>query len=286
MKKILIGLLIVIVILFVAKDMIVKAAVPGGVKAITGLDLDVKSIQIGLLKTSVGINGLQLDNPAGFQDKVMADLPEIFVDYNLGSIIQNKIHLEEVRLNLKEFVVVKNAQGELNINTLRAIAAKGGSAPEGAPKEEKKMPEIKIDLLNLKIGKVVYKDYSKGAAPLVKEFNVNLDEQYRNITDPKQLVSLIVFKALAHTSIAMLANFDMGTLKDTMGGQFDKAKEVLKSYGNTAEMREALAEHADKIGESFGASKETTAKAKDAINEAAERMKSMFPFGSKEEQKQ
>lgn len=285
MKKFMIGLLVVVVILFVAKDFIVKAAVTGGVKAITGLNLEVKSIRIGLLETSVGINGLRLDNPAGFQDKAMADLPEIFIDYNLESIIKNKIYLEEVRLELKEFIVVKNARGELNINALRALAARGEPAPEGAPKEEKKMPDIKIDLLKLKIGKVVYKDYSRGGAPEVKVFNVNLDEQYQNITDPKQLVSLIIFKALANTSIAMLANFDLDAVKGALEGQFDQAKKLLS--GRAAEMGKVLTQQADVLGETYGVSKETTQKAKDTINEAAEKMKDFFPFGKDgEEQKQ
>ncbi|MFH1790840.1 MAG: hypothetical protein ABH885_02515, partial [Candidatus Omnitrophota bacterium] len=54
-----------------------------------------------------------------------------------------------------------------------------------------------IDRLRLKIGKVSYKDYSaRQGTPRVMEYNINLDEEYTNITNPYTLVSLIVVKAL------------------------------------------------------------------------------------------
>jgi hypothetical protein len=81
--------------------------------------------------------------------------------------------------------------------------------------------------IELKIGKVVYKDYSRGTEPFVQEFNVNLNERYSNITDPYKLVSLIVVKALWNTTIASLANFNLdglkGTISDTLSSHSDES---------------------------------------------------------------
>ena len=88
----------------------------------------------------------------GFKDKLMVDLPEIYVDYNLGAIMGGKAHLEEVRLNLKEFIVVKNEAGELNLDSLRVVKETEGEEAEkdGSKKEKTEMPDIQIDLLELK----------------------------------------------------------------------------------------------------------------------------------------
>ena len=64
----------------------------------------------------------------------MVDLSEIYVDYNLGAIMGGKVHFEEVRLHLKEFVDVKNEAGELNLNSLRAVK----EADEKGKVDEKK----------------------------------------------------------------------------------------------------------------------------------------------------
>jgi len=202
----------VIIVLFVlflgfifARNIIAQTAIVRGVKAMTGLGVELGRVDIGMLKTTLSLDELKVLNPSGFTDKVMAEFPEIYVHYNLGDFFKGKAHFEEIRINLKELVVEKTKQNEVNINSLKSLAPKGGG--EGA-----KPPAIQIDALNLKIGKVVYKDYMLGN-PKVREFNININENFKNITDPKALSSLILLKALSKTTIPSLANIDLGGLK-------------------------------------------------------------------------
>ena len=111
----------VLIALFFGKNMIIKTSVSAGVKAMTGLKLSIGSMNVGVFKSLIGINELHLHNPPGFGDELMIDLPEIYVDYNLSAFIAGKAHLEEVRLNLKEFMVVKNADGQLNLDSLKVV---------------------------------------------------------------------------------------------------------------------------------------------------------------------
>ena len=88
-------------------------------------------------------------------------MPEIYVKYDLPAIMGGTIHLPEVRIALDEFMVVKNEKGELNLNSLKVVQAqKKGSAEKEETKTGARMPKIQIDTLKLKIGKVIYKDYS------------------------------------------------------------------------------------------------------------------------------
>ena len=228
MKKYLIILIAVVVVVFVvalAKDIIIKVSVEKGVELVTGLKLNIGGLNVGILNPVVGIKNLKLLNPPSFPDRTMIDMPEIYVKYDLPAIIGGKIHLPEVRLALKEFVVVKNADGKLNLDALRTVQAH----KEGTPPSQKapgKAPEIKIDSLKLSIGKVVYKDYSNGGTPNVKEFNINLNESYTNVDDPYALASLIVVKALMNTSIASLTNFDLQGLQGTVGGSLESAQKI------------------------------------------------------------
>ena len=282
MKKLLfvvVGLLLLVAVLLFAKNIIAKVSVEKGVEMVTGLRLDMQSLDVAIIETLIGIEGLQLYNPEGYKDKVMVDIPEIYVDYDLGAFFKGEVHLEEVRLNLKEFVVVKNEKGELNLNALKVVKEEGKEEvveEKTSVKEEKtKMPPLQIDVLELKIGKVIYKDYSKGTPPKVREFNININERYENITDPKTFASLILVKTLAGTTIARLANFDLGPLKTQVGETLKEATEITQE--TVGEAVEAVKEmDVEKV-------KETTGKAVDAGKEATEKVtetfKKILPFG-------
>lgn len=237
MKKIWIILLAVVVVLFVAllaKDIIIKTAVEKGVELVTGLKLNLGSLKVGIFKPIVDIKNLRLLNPKNFLDQTMIDMPEIYVNYDLPAIIGGKVHLSEVRLALKEFFVVKNSKGELNLDALKNIQAQktSQSSPKKAPG---RAPEIKIDALKLSIGKVIYKDYSKGGSPTVKEFNINLNESYSNVENLNTLVNLIIVKALMNTTISSITNFDLKGLEGSVGGVFTGAGKAASAAVSTAE---------------------------------------------------
>jgi hypothetical protein len=231
MKKLIFGIVIVILALFLilllGKNMIAKIAVEKGVEQVTGLKLKTESFNIGIIKTFVGIKNLKLFNPAEYKDKIMFYMPEIFVDYNLSAMMKRKVYLEKVRMNLKEFTVVKNDKGQLNLNSLKPIETKK-EVEKPKKKKKEKAPGMHIDRLELKIGKVIYKDYYKKETPSVREFNINLDEKYENITDLNSLVRLIVVKALMNTTIASLANFNIGPLVKDVSGMIKKEIKVDK----------------------------------------------------------
>jgi hypothetical protein len=271
MKKILmtgiVAVLALVMVLAVAKNPIARVAVEKGVEKVAGLKMSIGSLNIGILKTLVGIDDLKVFNPPEFEDRVMLDMPEIYVDYNLPAIIGGKIHLRTVRLNMSEFLVVKNAKGELNLNAIKVVKdQKDKKKP--TPAEKAKAPDFQIDVLELKVGRVTYKDYSKGGSPVVQEFNLNLSERYTDINDPQKLVSLIVVKALRNTTIARLTNFDIKGLEGTIGDTLAGAQ---KMVGTATQVTQQVQEVA----------KESV----QAVQKTAEDLQKIFqsPFGAKEE---
>lgn len=254
MKKIgiIIGIVIAVLItISIFKDVAIKFSVEKGTQMVTGLKLGIRSFRVGLINTRVVIGGLKLYNPKGFKDRVMLDMPEVYVDYNLGNTLKGTIHLEEVRINIKEFTVVKNEKGELNIDSLKVVKAeKEGKRPEQTTKQN--APDIQIDKLELKIGKVYYKDYSQGGEPVVQEYNVDVNEKYTNITDPYALVSIIVSTTLMKTSIARLTGFDLNDLKGTVSDKLSEGEKVAAQTIKKA--KEAAKQVKDLFTSTFGGS--------------------------------
>lgn len=220
MKKLVwvLGFSALIAFVVLGKNAIAKVVIENGVRIATGLRLQMGQFSFSLTRSFVGIEDLKLYNPHGYADPLMADLPEIYVDYELAPLLKGNAHVEELRIHLKEFVVVRNEKGELNVNALKPVQAqqKGVPAPQApAGKQGKpagKASEIHIDKLKLQMEKVIFKDYSKGGTPSVKEYNLNLNEEYRNIKNLNLVVSLIVLKVMMGTPLAALTNFDVDSL--------------------------------------------------------------------------
>ncbi|MFA6321489.1 MAG: hypothetical protein WCY36_06515 [Candidatus Omnitrophota bacterium] len=258
---------IVVVALFavsVTKDLIIKVSIEKGVEFVTGLKLSIGSLNVGIVKTAVKIKNLRVMNPAQFKDRVMVDMPEIYVDYDLPAIFKGVVHLRELRLNLREFVVVKNAKGELNLNSLKVVKATKKGAPAPAA-EGGKAPNIQIDVLDLKIGKAMYKDYTASGGPAVKEYNVNINERYANITDPYSVVSVIVFKSLSNTAIANMANFDIGGLKGSVSDALSSAQNMTGKAADIA--HQALKSTAANAPVAVKSTSETVQKAAGALGD-------------------
>lgn len=197
-------LLIVVGGFALAKNVIAQMAVTKAVRAISGLGVEMKGMEVGVLAPVVSMRGLKILNPQGFSDRVMADFPELTIRYDLADFLKGKVHLPEMRVHLNELIVEKNQANEVNIKSLQSFVPKGGG--------DQPPPKVQIDLLGLKIAKVIFKDHTLGKQN-VREFNVNIDDTFKDITDPRAVANLILVKALSKTTIPSLAGVDLGGLK-------------------------------------------------------------------------
>jgi uncharacterized protein involved in outer membrane biogenesis len=202
-KKIIFIVFLVIVCLFalsVIKDLIIRSIVTLVASGVTGTEVNIGGFSLGIITRSVRISGFKMYNPQGFPRGLIVDLPRVNVDYNLLPLLMGKLHLRMVDIELKELGLEKNQQGELNVDSLKVVQ---GQAKPKAKKEKKpgKPLTIQIDLLNLQMGRIVFKDYSAGTEPVVQVYDINLKKSYKNITSAQQLVALILSEPMKQAGI-------------------------------------------------------------------------------------
>ena len=236
---------ILAVIFDFGKDYIGKSLVEKGIKSFTSLDVKIDDFDVGITGTTIGMSGCTIYNPNNFFDRVMIDVPDIYVDYDLKSILADKIHIREARIYLKDFIIVRNSYGEVNVEYLRTairnsheekVVRRTSSADEPGNRREvktvsskiKSKKDVKIDNLELKIGRVVYKDYTAGEVPRVLEFRLNLRERFKDIDSGEELVKIITSRALADSAIQAIANLDIDKLKLSTDNVVRKSKKAWK----------------------------------------------------------
>lgn len=208
MKKILAVVLTVPVIfagLVVAKDAIIKSAVVMGIQQVTGTAVEIDKFSLGLWAQKIHIEGLRVYNPEGFPEAVLLNVPQVAVDYDLQALLKKTLHLPLLRFNLQELTLVKNREGELNVDFLKVTQ----KAKDDSKKNEVKKPEMipmRIDTMQLTLGRVILKDYSRGKEPKIQVFDVGVrDKTYKNITSANQLATLVLVEGIKPTAIKSAA---------------------------------------------------------------------------------
>lgn len=200
LKLVLVTVVVVFSVLALAKNALIKFTAVSTLKKLTGLRMEIKNIGVGVFNSRLRIEGVKVFNPGEAAEGAMVDMPLLDVRYELFGFFKNRVHLYSLQLDLKQLNVDRTNDGKVNLSSLSALKPKNTG---GRP------PEISIDILDLKIGKVVYKDYSF-QPPKTKEFDLNINEHIRNITDTRQLVNLILTRALMNTDLSPL----IGILSD------------------------------------------------------------------------
>lgn len=199
MKKALIVLAIVVVSILaigILKDQIIKSIITIAATEVTGAPVHIDGFSLGLFNQSVRISGFKMYNPKGFPRGILVHLSKINVTYDLGALFKKKLRLASAEIELKEMGLIKNAQGQLNVNELKVMK----QAERKEAKPSRQMP-MQIDLLKLGIGKIVSKDYSPGKEPVVYVYDVNIHKSYKNITSVQELAALIMIEPMKAAGI-------------------------------------------------------------------------------------
>lgn len=186
------------------RDLIIKSVVGSVITGITGAPTRVGGLSLSVIKQKFRIINFRMYNPKGFPSDILVDIPNIYVAYDLGSMLKGKLYIKQIDFELKEMGIVKNKEGKLNVDSLKIVEqGKPGISGKAAIKQLKEIP-MRIDLVNLDIGKIVSREYRVNGPPRIKVHEVNLKKSYRNITSVQQLTLLILSESLKSAGISGL----------------------------------------------------------------------------------
>ncbi len=211
--KIFVVIAAVLFVLSMTKNFLVQAAIETAVSKAAHVPVHIGSTHVGLIHTSIDLRDIRLENPRSFPERRMLEAPQVAIAFDLPAFFKGQIHFQEVKLNIRELVVIKNRDGNVNVNALKP-SQEERSKPQQV-QANGKAPVLQIDKLELTIGRVVYKDYSQGGEPITQNFDIDIQNRvYSNIHNPTEVVSLIMFEALTRTTLSRLANLDTGIFKE------------------------------------------------------------------------
>ena len=140
----------------------------------TGFPIEIGSVQVSLWHSRFAANDIGLFNPPEFGERLFADIPQLYVEYQLATLLRGRgrPHLARADLYIRQLVIVTDADGHSNIQQLR-----------GAPSP------FQIDTLNLRIGSITSKAH--GGPQKGQTRDLNLAVTFRNVTEQTDINRLI-----------------------------------------------------------------------------------------------
>lgn len=239
MKKILIAIIIILILLgvilarfYAARDTILKGLAERRIEHITGLNAVLGEVKTGIKNTDIAIKGTLIYNPKGFKDPIMLDMPYLYVDYNLLAIIKGNIHINSMKIDIKEFSIIRNHDGTLNLDTLKPIQGIPGQSDAQKP-AKRGLLAFKIDELDLKIDTVYYKDYSSALMPYIRQYSLNMHESFSDITNTDAIIQLIVLNAVKGSGLSSILTLDINGMKNSIGDTLYTARRVARKTVRT-----------------------------------------------------
>jgi uncharacterized protein involved in outer membrane biogenesis len=200
-KWIVIILVVVIAAFFVVKNALIKKGAIDFVEKNTDFTLALDSINVGLFKSEIEINEFKLLNPPDFPEADALEIERVYVRYDLPSLLSDQVHIKQVDISVPLLVIIEKADGETNLDRLSGKKEKAEPAqpkeekPAEQEKEKKPGKSMKIDLLNIKLGRAEIHRYSEGSdEPEIDVYELNMDETFHDITEPEDLAGQIMGK--------------------------------------------------------------------------------------------
>lgn len=167
------------------RHVIARKAVETVFAQTTGFPIEIGSVQISPWHSRFAADDIRLFNPPAFGERLFADIPRLYVEYQFESFLRGPPHLTRADLHIRQLVIVKDFGGHSNIRLLRGLGA-GEDAASGP---------FQIDTLNLRLGTITTKD-DRASERGQRTRDLNMALTFHNVTEKTDINRLIYLAVL------------------------------------------------------------------------------------------
>lgn len=178
-------LILIIVLSVFLFPKVTKLLVGSYLSKTTGLPVQIGNLDFSPAQLQFSIKEVQFLNPKDFPPALLAQIDEIKVRYSLPAALLAGFDLKRLEIYFREFRLVRNEKGNLNLSKVNIFMKKGDA----------------IDELVLNLGPLTYTDLSEGQ-PVQKTFDLGLGNAvYRNVKGVAGIIEILNWEILKRTGV-------------------------------------------------------------------------------------
>lgn len=289
-KKILLGALaliaVIVVVVFVFSERLVRAGIEaGGTKAL-GVETTVDDVHLALFRGRVGLEGLRIANPEGYESPALFTLGEGRVAVKILSLLGDPVEVQEIQITAPQMTLERQGLKTNVFSVLKNLKSKkqgpGKAEKEGKDESGKSFRIGRIRISDPK----VHVRLAEGVNPSIALPTIELNEISNADGTPVMLADVFeqVLLAMARSSL----EHGKGVIPDDFLGALGDQLASLKSIGGklreigsdvTGTIEKAVGEG---VGQVEDAARKGLEKGTESAKKAAEGLKGLLP-GKKNE---
>lgn len=184
------------------RDSFLKLAAQKRIEACTGMRVEIGKFKTGLRTPAIEMQGFKLYNAPEFGGSVLLDVPDLLVEFDPELASQGKLRFKQLRVNLAELNIIRDASGRWNIEKVEKEMTERNAAR--ASRKEPKLVFAGIDELRLTIGRINYTDNQKPSRSRRIDVNAH-DELVHGINtdeDLQEWIGSFIFKTILPEAVA------------------------------------------------------------------------------------
>ncbi len=242
LKKVLIGIGIVLVVLVAGVALFLGPIIKTSVKTIgpqvAGVEMTLEKASVNLLTGNVKLKGLIIGNPEGFKTPSLMELGQFVLDLDMGSLLTDTIVIKKIHIDSPQ-ITYEQALRSSNFSALLKNLEPDEKAPAEEPEEkvatEKKAPAKKVVIEDFLFenGKVNVSITLAGGQQLTVPLATIHLENIGKASDGASITEVIneVFGAISKSvASAVAASGDLAG--DALKGASDLIGDALKGTGD------------------------------------------------------
>jgi hypothetical protein len=214
----------------------------------TGFDFRVSVLKVDPFTGRVVVQGLSAKNPPGYPSPEFVELRELRADVNVFSFLfSDHVVINELDVDTEKIAIIRRHDGKSNAGDFMAAFSHPG--PAAAPARGSR--DYFVKRLHIRLAELSVEDFT-GSKSDKKVYKLDINQDYTNVSDPKQLLVPEVVKALhsfgLHHDVEQLLPGDFGRALASAVGGFAQVGSAIK--GAVEKTGETLKGAIDKLDQS------------------------------------
>lgn len=184
--NLIVGLAVLFAVLALAWMILLPVVVRRLARTRTGFGVRMQSLYCNPFAARLRMQGVTVTNPSGFPRRDFLDVRDLEVDARPGSLFSRDWEIDDASVHLAGITLVRDARGRVNLwQFAHALRGPAATPPAGSAPAHRFL----IRRLTVRVDRVVVADYSHGGRPAVREYTVDFNHTYTNVSDLKGLAA-------------------------------------------------------------------------------------------------
>ncbi len=184
--------LITLAVISLTKEMVIQNWIEDAFEKHLNLKVKIQEVYFDVFSISLDLDGLHVLNPPNFGRHWLMNAPAVMMQFEVAPLLKRKLRIKQMTLDILEVNIVKDANGEVNLNTINRFGLENG-----------KPYYLDIKRLDLSIRRVTYQDFTMSVP--VKVYDLNLKHmQFENVKTLEDISGLIAAKIFERIGVSQI----------------------------------------------------------------------------------